>query len=226
MDYMSRKTKIQKKKRLQHILKGDYETLDINENYMIATFDYDLEQLNGSIKEANERPPLWDWFTLVNKKKNKIWYLDFSAPYVWHEFFDQDIDSQKKYITNFWSIKDIPFTIKSTPIKGGMYKLEEDDPNYDLKLEQRIQFYLENNDWDKTFNDFKIKNQINQNWNEGIQIYRGENKDSWGIVVPHLYTDESFLEVFTEAVDLFNQNKFNQNSYNLIQEIDFNLFIK
>lgn len=223
---MSRKKKIQKKKRLHQILKGDYETLDINENYMIATFDYDLEQLNGSIKEANERPPLWDWFTLVNKKKNKIWYLDFSAPYTWHDFFDQDINTQKRYAANLWSIKDLPFKIKSIPFKGGMSTLEEDDPNYDLKLEQKIQFYLENNDWDKTFKEFKIKNQINQDWNEGIQIYRGENKDNWGIVVPHLYTDESFLEVFTQAIDLFNQNKFNQDAFKLIEEINFNPFIK
>ena len=223
---MNRKTKIQKKKRLHQILKGDYEKLDINKNYMIATFDYDSKQLNGSIKEASDKSPLWDWFTLVNKKKNKIWYLDFSTPYVWNDFFDQDIESQKKYAANLWSINDIPFNFKSNTIKGGMYVLTVSDLDYDNKIQKRIEFYLKNNDWDKTFNEFKIKNQINQDWNEGIQIYRGENKDSWGIVVPHSYIDKTFFEIFNEAINLFNQGKFNQTSYNLIEEINFNPFIK
>ena len=223
---MNRKTKIQKKKRLEQILKGNYEILHINETYLVATSDYDLKQLNGTIKDSSDRPPLWDWFTLVNKKKNKIWYLDFSAPYTWDNFFDQDIDFQKKYITNFWSIMDLPFNLKSTPIKGGMFSLKEDDPKYDLKLEEKIQFYLENNDWDETFNDFKNKNQINKEWNQGIQIYRRENKDDFGIVIPHSFIDRTFLKVFSEAISLFNQNKFNQDSINLIQEITFNKFIK
>jgi hypothetical protein len=223
---MSRKTKIQKKRRLKQILNGDYETLDINENYMIATSDYDFKQLKGTIKDASEKPPLWDWFTLVNKKKNKIWYLDFSAPYVWNEFFDQNIESQKKYISNIWSINDIPVEIKWNPIRGGMYSLDDKDSNYDSKLEEKTQFYIKHNDWNKTFNDFKQKNEFNLKWDEGIKIFRNDSSSDWGIIIPHSYIDKTFVDVFSESIKLFNDCKFNQKYYELIEEIKFNKYIK
>lgn len=222
---MNRKQKIRKKKRLNQILKGDYVTLDINETYMVATFDYDSNQLNGTIKDANESPPLWDWFTLVNKKKNKIWYLDFSTPYVWNNFFDQTVEDQKKYICNLWAINDTPYEIKSTVIKGGMFKLDDKDPDYDSKIKARIQFYLENNDWDKTFNDFKKENEFNLNWNQGVQLFR-KKSDDWIIVIPHSYINKTFLDVFTESILLFNQSKINPECYKLIDEITFNRHVK
>lgn len=224
MDHMNRKSKIRRKKRLKQIMNGDYEKLDINETYMIATCDYDSQQLNGLIKDAYDKPPLWDWFTLVNKKKNKIWYFDFSTPYIWNEFLELSEETQKKHISNFWAIDDTPFKIKHNPIKGGMFKLDNDDPDYDSKLENRIQFYLENNDWNKTFNDFKEKNEFNLKWNDGVQLFRNDF-DDWGIIIPHSYTNKTFLDVFTEVILKFNQCKINQESHKLIKEIPFTKFL-
>jgi hypothetical protein len=223
---MSRKIKIQKKKRLHSILKGDYETLDINDKYLIATGDYTKEQLNGIIKDSSDRDaPLWDWFTLVNKKTNNIWYLDFSAPYFWDELLDTNKEEQIKRISNNWAIQDISIKFKTMTIKGGMYSLDIDDKHYDKKVDERINYYLKNNDWDKTLEKYQQDNEYNKNWNEGVQIYRGENRDDWGIVIPFDYINKTFLDVFSEAIKLFNLCKFNQESYKLILEIPFIKFL-
>lgn len=223
---MNRKTKILKKKRLHSILKGNYETLDINDKYLIATCDYTKEHLSGVIKDSSERDaPLWDWFTLVNKKTNKIWYLDFSAPYFWDELLDINKEEQIKRISSNWAIQDISIKFKTMTLKGGMYSLNVDDEYYDQKIDERIKFYSNNNDWDKTLEKYRQDNEYNKNWNEGVQIYRGENKDSWGIVIPVSYTNKTFLEVFTDAIKLFNYSKYNQKFYKLILEIPFIKFL-
>jgi hypothetical protein len=155
MDYMSRKEKILKKNRLKQILNGSYETLDINETYLIATNDYSKQELQGIISVDPNKTPLWDWFTLVNKKRNKIWYIDFSMPYIWENFFDSKKDEQIEKIYKIWALEDIPVVFKNETIKGGMFILNYRNPDFDSNLEKREEYYLNNNDWDKTLEQYK-----------------------------------------------------------------------
>ena len=224
---MSRKTKILKKKRLKSILKGDYETLDINDNYLIATCDYSKEQLNGVIiKEDSINSPLWDWFTLLNKKTKKIWYVDFSMPYLWKDFLDLPENKQIDMISKSWAIIDTPFKIKFKSLKGGFSEIYDEDPDYDLKLNELQKKYINQNDWKKTIQDFKDKNDYNENWNQGIQLYLNDKDDGFGIVVPHAFKDKTFLEIFTDVIHKFNLVKYNNDSCKLIEEITFKKFFK
>ena len=223
---MSRKEKILKKNRLKRILNGSYETLDINETYLIATNDYSKQELQGIISVDPNKTPLWDWFTLVNKKRNKIWYIDFSMPYIWENFFDSKKDEQIERIYKMWALEDIPIVFKNETIKGGMFILNYRNPDFDSNLEKRQEYYLNNNDWDKTLEQYKKDNDFNKNWNEGIQIYLNKESDGFGIVIPVSYKNKTFLEVFTEVIKLFSQSKFNQDAYKLIEEIQFKKFIK
>lgn len=217
---MNRKQKILKKRRLKNILKNDYCKLNINDIYMIATCDYDEQQLEGKISEL-EKPPLWDWFTLVNKKKNKIWYVDFSCPYIYDDFFDLSKKEQIENISRYWAIDDTPFKIKYKSLKGGFSQIQDEDPNYDLKLDELQKKYIIENDWDRTIQDFKEKNEFNKNWDDGLQLNLNYDKDGFGIIVPFSYKDKTFLEIFTEAVNKFNQSKFSDKYLHLINEINY-----
>jgi hypothetical protein len=107
-----------------------------------------------------------------------------------------------------------------------MFILNYRNPDFDSNLEKRQEYYLNNNDWDKTLEQYKKDNDFNKNWNEGIKIYLSKESDGFGIVVPVAYKNKTFLEVFTEAIKLFSQSKFNQDAYKLIEEIQFKKFTK
>jgi len=223
---MNRKIKILKKRRLKNILKGDdYSKLHINDTYMMATIDYSNEELNGKICDL-ERMPLWDWFTLVNKKKNKIWYVDFSLPYTLYDISEETKEKLIESISRIWSVDDVPISFVSAPLKGGFFQLNHKDNNYEKKVDKIQKQYIDNNDWDKTISEMKIRNENNLKWDEGIQLNINKEKDGFGVIIPFSWKEKTFLEVFEEMIIKFNESKFSDKYIYLINELGYKRFPK
>jgi hypothetical protein len=221
-----------RKKRLSHI--KEYENFSIGK-YLIATGDYSLdEMLNTKISDLKKgvpddegqpyevaRTPLWDWFTIVNTAKNKIWYCDFSMPY----HISEDLYYTKEQVAKFWALHEVPSKMKINMSYAKMYQLEW-IRNEDL-YQEKINNYLANNNWDKTFEDYKNEMDKRKNWNSKIPIVYSNEKNDMGIIIPFSFSNKTIKEIFEESINIFFNGKQNNKKefYHLIEEPEYKKFM-
>jgi hypothetical protein len=227
---MNRETIKNLKTRAKCILKGDYNTIDLDDTYLLATGDYQVEEME-EFPLNNLRPPLWDWFSIFNKKNKKVWYIDFSCPYL-YESFNSLTEKEKINIAvidlYYKYAYDMEKDLKNLfPING--FKKEKD------YYENMKDYYKNYNNWDLTFQIYNQKMQENKNWDENIIVLH-ENKQDFCVIMPHRYLekdDMTMKDVFKEILEIIKSGKVKQKHENkkykkLIDEINFtlNLFNK
>jgi len=221
-----------RKHRLKNI--KHYENFSIGK-YLVATGDYTLdEMLNIKISDLKkgvpddegqpyevERTPLWDWFTIVNTAKNKIWYCDFSMPY----FIPEDYFYTKEQTAKIWALHEVPSKMKINMTYAKMYQLEweRDEKLYQSKVDN----YLSNNDWDKTFEDYRNEIDKRKNWDSKVPIVYSNAKYDIGIIIPFSFQNKTIKDIFEESINIFFSGKQNNknNFYYLIEEPEYKKFI-
>lgn len=229
-----------RKRRLKNIYKYDVQfKID---NYLIVTDDYYSDEVEipitnltkqipvdfeNDINKTVQNIPLWDWFTIANLKTNKIWYCDFSTPY-----YEKDVDhsdsnvSLKRYIATTWAESEIPFKFKKQSLPNKMYSLEVIE---DKKLLQnKKNFYLENNDWGKTFSTFDLENEAKKNWDQEFPLVYSNGKYDMGIVIPYSFINLSIKKCFEKSIKLFFNGKQGnrKKALELISETEYKKFLK
>lgn len=210
------------KKREQAILKKEIEMTELNDKYILATWDYDSDKLKMPLREFVPNSPLWDWFTLYNKKTKKVWYTDFTFPYITDYFlrdsFEKAIDLASSYI------------FFNNVVDSDKFPLNDyEDRSKHIEKIKKI------NNWDLTFKDYKTEVEKNKNWNEGVKVIKNsKNKNDRDIVIvapycDYMNTDKSFADYFKEVVEIIESGKMieyhNRKKYlTLIEEIKFNYY--
>jgi len=213
------------KRRAKAISEGDYNTIDLDDTYLLATGDYQVEEMETPLNSL--RPPLWDWLTIYNKKNKKIWYIDFSCPYTHENFitFTREekinlavIDLYYKHNYENKELKILPFpTIFNSLIKVDYSEITKD-------------YYRKYNNWDLTFKNYEKKTEENKKWNEGIVVLHKSSRD-FSVIMPHAYLEKSDItikEIFQEVLMIIKSGKVkpkheNKKYSQLIDEIDFDL---
>lgn len=230
-----KKDLIFRKRRLKNIYKYNAQ-FKVSNNYLVVTDDYEQDEINipianltkqipidfeNDINETVENIPLWDWFTIANLKTNKIWYCDFSMPY-----YQKEVNHDKNFISKIWAESEIPMKLSKSPLSRKMFELHIDQ---DEKLvKEKAQFYLENNDWEKTFSTFDLENESKKNWNQNAPLVYSNEKYDIGIVIPHSFINLSIAECFEKSIELFFNGKQGnaQKAHNLISETEYKIFLK
>lgn len=230
-----KKDLIFRKRRLKNIDKYNTQ-FKVGNNYLVVTDDYEQNEIEipianltkqipvdfeNDINETVQNTPLWDWFTIANLKTNKIWYCDFSMPY-----YQKEVNHDKNLISKAWANLEIPLKIKHKPLPNKMFEMEfiQDE---DL-VKQKIDFYLSNNNWEKTFDEFNKENENKLKWNEKNPLVYSNMKYDIGIVIPHSFKEFSIAECFEKSIKLFFNSKQGnaQKAYNLISETEYKKFLK
>ena len=223
-----------RKNRLHNIIDiNGYDTFLVGDKYIVATGDYNVDEMtnkeigelrkgvpdhNGDPYEV-DRTPLWDWFTIVNKKTNRIWYCDFSMPYYSSEL------NPKELVAEWWADTDVPPKFLLDPLPGKMYTALVKQDNTLHK--ERKDFYLQNNDWDLTFNDCENEMNKRKNWKSQLPVVYANEKNDMGIIVPFSFKHRTIKDVFQESIDLFFNSKQSnkEDFYWLIEEPEYKKFI-
>lgn len=223
-----------RKRRLHNIVDlNGYSTFSVGDKYIVATGDYDtnemidkkISELKKEVPDSNgdpyevENTPLWDWFTIVNTKKNRIWYCDFSMPY-----YSENIDT-KEFVASSWADLDTPLDLFFSPVKGKMYEIGFNQDTARHKV--RKDFYLKNNDWDLTFFDYKNEMNKRKNWESRLPVVYSNEKHDIGIIIPFSFKHKTIKDIFEESIDLFFIGKQSKKSdfYWLIVEPEYKKFL-
>jgi hypothetical protein len=219
------------KKRVYDIYNDeDVVKIMLDDKYLLVTWDYSLEELTKPMSDFSN-PPLWDWFSILNIKTKKLWYIDFTCPFVddyWHKnSFDQNTSTAciGFYYRDTENLK-INFSVSSKI--GGISKLSRDS-----EYEKKIEWYKKYNNWDLTFKDFNEKNEINRNWNEGVKTFKHTHElNSFAFIAPYSYskTEISIVDVIRKGLNNILSGKVIPKHQNgkyakLIQEIEFDMFL-
>lgn len=216
-----RKTDISNIKRRVHELKKDEDVTKVmlDDKYLFATWDYNMEEVTSPIKNLSHIP-LWDWFNVLNVKTDKLWYLDFTCP----------------FIDEHWGIHPMDMKISTACIsfyydkkqKLSLSMINKRDDDYDEKIE----WYKKHNNWKLTFDDFERKNEANKEWNEGVVILKTEDRNHFNLILPYQYakSDMSIVDIVSEGVNKIVNGKIvskNQNKkyLKLISEIEYQMFL-
>lgn len=222
---MKREKKNNLKNRTKSILNGDYNTIDIDDTYLLATGDYQIEEMDTA-PLSSLREPLWDWFTILNKKTKKIWYVDFSCPYT------------NKNFTSLTEREKINLGVIDLYYRYA-YDLEKDHKlfsnfNYFKKADKYYDhmkdYYQKYNNWDLTFKSYEKKMKENEAWDEDIVVLYNDIQDFCAIM-PHRYlkkSDMTIKDVFKEILLIIKNGKVKPKDQNkkykkLIDEINFDL---
>lgn len=228
-----KKDLILRKRRMESVNKYEAQ-FKISDRYLVATDDYTQEEISAPIKDLTKQipvdftndtnttvrnNPLWDWFTIADLKKNKIWYCDFSMPYY------VETNHNKHFIAKMWADIEVPFKIKNKPLPNKMFQMELDQDENLIK--QKADFYLKNNDWEKTFSEFNRENQSKLNWNLQSPLVYSNMKHDMGIVIPFSFEELSICEVFEKSIKLFFDGKCGSKelAYHLISETEYKKFV-
>ena len=216
-----RKTEIRNIKRRVCELKKDEDVTKVmlDDKYLFATWDYNMEEVTSPIKNLSHIP-LWDWFNILNVKTDKLWYLDFTCP----------------FIDEYWTTHPANMKISTACIsfyydkkqKLTLSLINKRDDDYDEKIE----WYKKHNNWKLTFDDFERKNEANKAWNEGVVILKTEDRNNFNLILPYQYakSDMSIVDIVREGVNKIVNGKIvpknrNKKHLKLIKEIEYEMFL-
>lgn len=216
-----RKTDISNIKRRVRDLKKDEDVTKVmlDDKYLFATWDYNMEEVTSPIKNLSHIP-LWDWFNILNVKTDKLWYLDFTCP----------------FIDEHWGIHPMDMKISTACIsfyydkkqKLSLSMINKRDDDYDEKIE----WYKKHNNWKLTFDDFERKNEANKEWNEGVVIFKRDDQNDFNLILPYQYakSDMSIVDIVREGVNKIVSGKIvpknkNKKYLKLISEIEYEMFL-
>jgi hypothetical protein len=232
MTRICRRDEKRKIKKRVHDINNDEDVVKVmlDDKYLLATWDYSLEEITNPMSELSSFP-LWDWFNILNIKTKKLWYIDFTCPFVddyWHKnSVDQNISTAciSFYYRNAENLK---FNFLVSSKIGRTSKLSRD-----IEYEKKIEWYKKYNNWDLTFKDFNKKNEINRNWNEGVKTLKLNNEmNSFSFIVPYSYskTEMSIVDVIRKGLNNILDGKVipkhqNGKYMKLIQETEFDMFL-
>lgn len=229
-----KKDLILRKRRMESINK--YEArFKVGDRYLVGTDDYTQEEIGVPIKNLTKEVPvdiesdtnktvcnnpLWDWFTIADLKKNKIWYCDFSMPYYYEEK-----DHDKDFISKIWAESEVPLKIKKGALPNKMFTLDfiQDEE----LVKQKADFYLKHNDWEKTFSLYEKESKSKLEWNQEVPLVYSNMKHDMGIVIPFSFEELSIFEVFKKSIDLFFNSKqgSREKALHLISETQYKKFV-
>lgn len=226
---------ISRKRRLKNIYKYNAQ-FKVSPNYLVVTDDYEQSEIDipianltkqvpvnfkNDINKTVQNTPLWDWFTIANLKKNKIWYCDFSMPY-----YQKKASHDPHFISKMWAESEIPMKLSQSVLSHKMFELHI---LQDIQLvDERTKFYLENNNWDQTLSTFDAENESKKNWNRDTPLVYANEKHDIGIVIPYSFTNLSIAECFNKAIESFFSGKQDnpKQAHNLIAETQYKIFLK
>ena len=112
-------------------------------------------------------------------------------------------------------------------LPGKMFTYE-DNIDYDTYYEQRKEFYIEHNNWDRTFED-QVKQIQEKKKLDRLIVSINKDRDGFEIVIPHTYTGtikESFeytLPIMFEGKKGFVSNRLTGK---YVEEIKLKKFVK
>lgn len=219
-----RKIELKQIKRRVNDIKKDKEVTKVmlNDKYLFATWDYNMEEVINPIKEL-DHIPLWDWFNILNMKTNKLWYVDFTCPYI-----DEYWETNPEHMKISSACIDFYYNIDENVKKLSLNSLNKKDNDFDKKRE----WYEKYNNWKLTFENYIKKNEANKLWNEGIKVISQSEKRNFNIIVPYEYAkgDMSITDILREGVNQIINGKIipkNQNEkyFSLINEIKYEMFL-
>lgn len=213
---------INRKKALKHL--PEYAT-DIN-GYLVGSMDHSVEELQLPIASL-EKEPFWDWARCSNKKRDKLYYIDYSLPYLYP---CQDSD----FVASIWSSEDFSKEFphhplfRSIQIHGSNYFSLDPDSFADEWTNQRKQFYKDNNNWERTFEAFRKRIAKNKKLESILVSVNGEG-DGFSIVIPERYTG-SLFNVFEESLPIMFEGKKGLVSFHeaqrWIKDIEYERFVE
>jgi hypothetical protein len=186
-----KKSHILAKRNLRRLIKGEMATLEIN-GHLVGTWDFSVEQMQAPMSSL-ERRPLWDWFRVTNKKRDKLYYIDFSMPFREEEF-------NGEWIANGWAIADFigKYPIEFNPVGDGKLVQRTESEESEIAHAERKKFYLDNNDWAKTQQAFDEVMTF-RNALDVLLVSRNDDNDGWSIVVPARWGERDSIEsIFSE----------------------------
>lgn len=218
-----RKVHITAKHNLRRLLKGEMAALEIN-GHLVGTWDFSVEQMQAPMSSL-ERRPLWDWFRVTNKKRNKLYYVDFSMPFREEEF-------NKEWVANGWAIADLigKYPIDFKYVADGKFMQWTESDESEMAHAERKKFYLDNNDWTKTQQAFDEVMAF-RNALDVLLVSRNGDNDGWSIVVPACWGERDSIEsifnvyalpiMFNEIPGMVSTKKTNQYT----DEIKYERFV-
>jgi hypothetical protein len=201
----------------------DVTKIALNDTYHLATWDYTVEEMTEPMSKLGH-VPLWDWFNILNVKTKRLWYVDFTCPYVDEYSHTTPIETKISHAC-------ISFYYNDDTIKKSfdLKTLGNKDEKYDATVES----YKRYNNWDLTFKSFDEKNEVNKNWNEGVSVFKSRDElNSFYFLVPYEYakSEMSILDaariglnaILNGKIKPFNQNK---KYKKLMEEIEYDIFL-
>ena len=211
------------KSRVKYIIDGETDQIPLNDTYILSTWDYSVDDLTAPMSSI--KTPIWDWFNIYNIKNKRLWYIDFSCPFIDDYFQFKNFDEKMTlaaidlYYKNAYQHK-----------KTSWSSINKRDAHYDMITKH----YKTYNNWELTFKQYEEKNERNKNWNEGIKVFKNKNdSDDFCAIMPYAFSkrdDMSIKDAFIEIVSIITGGKLciGKHYYQLIEEIgyDLNLFDK
>lgn len=197
----------------------DFTKVIIDDKYVFATWDYNMEEVTSSIKNLNH-VPLWDWFNILNIKNNKLWYIDFTCP----------------FIDDFWQTQSEDMRISSACISFYYNNKKNLNlsmiNNHDKDFDEKVAWYKKHNNWKLTFEDYQRKNKENKEWNENLVVLKQEDKNNFNFILSYEYakSDMSIVDIVKEGINTINNGKVmsknkNKKYIKLLNEIEYEMFL-
>ena len=211
------------KTRIKYILNGETETVPLDDIYLLSTWDYETESLLKPISDV--KTPIWDWFNVYNTKNKKLWYIDFSCPFVDHYFALKTFEEKMTTASI-----DLYYRYAFNAKKHSWANLNQKDVDYDTTVE----YYKKYNNWELTFKQYEERNEMNKNWNEGIKVFKNKaGKEDFSAIMPYSLSksnDITIKDIFIEIVSIIKKGELcvAKKYSHLIEEIPYqiNLFNK
>ena len=250
MPTKSKKSLRLRKKRLHSVLHNSEDWSSVVAlGYSVLTQDYTQEQVSGRVCDVSSlvgvddsgnetygyRPPLWDWWTLVNKKRNKLWYVDFSFPYT-NSVELRDLESGvtslpelRTKLSHQWADHDafLGFDWVTCTDYPRNLKLKELVPRTNEETYKvRYEYYYNNVDWERVVHTYVERLRFNENYSGPLQTRRSSTEE-WSLVVPQHYSERTFTQIYEEALRTFpNSPRVNHTHDALVKEVCYEKYYK
>lgn len=238
-----------RKKRLHSVLNEPHWAHLVVSGYSLYTQDYSTEEVNSTFAKVkgtfanlkstvgdNEeyQTPLWDWWTLLNKKRNRVTYVDFSFPYTSHQGLlestaDGALSSLRLKLSNNWAEEDSFEGFYYTPYYGqphGVKLKEMKLRKNEEKYKRSYDYYYNNVDWERVLSTYVSELQYNATYVGPVQTRR-LSADEWSVVVPASYFQHTFVKAFEDALQCYPFSpRFNVTHDKLVSEVLYKKYYK
>jgi hypothetical protein len=205
--------------------KESIPSIVLSNGALLQTSDYDKEELFLPCVDENGQLPCWDWFRMTNAKRDRMYYVDFSFPYIYL--------NDKEVLSLEFSYLKYPLTTAGffrENFRDKFYTWKEKDIDTRKARDEYQKYILKNYDFTKTFEKANEIIEEKKKYDKLIvSISRDPDTklfDGFSIVAPYCMKDKTVVEIFEMALERIKVGNLDKEelAQKMISEIEYEFF--